>query len=562
MRFELFHMFCFIIIHLLNLIWLYWIVMKSYFIILPRMKLLFVMFLFHLVCHFSSSVLFLLRGAWNPDTSSFIFENDFLCHVYGRLLCATHIFMLISPTLFGYYKTKIYAQVLDNSWLRNTMAALKVLIAMWLLSLILNILLMDSGPFLFEGVKMCFKYPPAWIANSNAALWIIVNGFTTCFSIRYYPSSEGNHDQASVIKEQMRWNMFVIPPMFFITFFSRVIGLWYADAHVEDKQLRLFFMTMPPAFCELVNSVVMHRFLFKFSGQNWSKIIDSHGSEDGWKRSESRSRSPCSSDQWVGFYGAHPVRLDYAYIRDHNLESLIIPEHLWRRQVYLTNWRRRYFPTPSTQSIEVEEEISRSFGDEGGEVVIVKDFDTGVKTQKRLLDLSCASAQNSDSCFSETIPTIPSKIYQQYSSSNTLDLANYEKVHESVEKMHEWSEEESQKRMMELYVKALHNSESRISDTLSFQLFKQYSSSFLVESQEPDPIEANIECQKNFLNVLQAMKEDGVIDIVPPQNSSSSTLRIDNVPPRNSSSSPLNISNATERQMQESRTLEFSTLVE
>jgi len=537
MRFELFHMFCFVIIQLLNFIWLYWTVMKSYFIILPKMELLFLMFVFHLVCNISHSFLYVLRGAWKPDTSCFIFENDFLCHVYGRLVIAANLFMTISPTLFGYYKTKIYAQVLDNCWLRNTMAALKVLIAMWLLSLILNILLMDSGPFLFEGVKMCFKYPPAWIANSNAALWFIVNGFTTYFSIRYYPSSDGNHDQASVIKEQMRWNMFVIPPMFCITFFSRVIGLWYADTHIEDKQIRLFFMTMPPTFCELVNSVVMHRFLFKFSGQDWSQIIDR--SEDGCsKRSESRSRSPCSSDQWVGFYGAHPVRLDYAYIRDHNLESLIIPEHLWRRQVYLTNWRRRYFPTHSTISIEEDVEISRSFGDEGGDVVNVKDFDGRVKTQKKnLLDFSFASAQNSDSCFSETIPTIPSNIYKQYSSSNTLDIATYEKLHENVEKMHEWSEESSQKRLMELFVRELHNSESRISDTLSFKLFKQYSSSFIVESQEPDPIDADIESQKRFLHVMQDMEEKRVIDIVPPR-----------------SQDP--------RQIQESRTLDVSSLVE
>ena len=48
--------------------------------------------------------------------------------------------------------------------------------------------------------------------------------------------------------------------------------------------------------------------------------------------SESLSRAESESGRWVGFMGAQPVLMEMEYIKSNNLEALVIPNNVRRRQ--------------------------------------------------------------------------------------------------------------------------------------------------------------------------------------------------------------------------------------
>jgi len=58
----------------------------------------------------------------------------------------------------------------------------------------------------------------------------------------------------------------------------------------------------------------------------------------------SESHSRAESEHWVGFMGAQPILMEMEYIRSHDLESLIIPNDVRRRQLHLFDNRSFFHP--------------------------------------------------------------------------------------------------------------------------------------------------------------------------------------------------------------------------
>jgi len=348
---------------LISVCWLLFVLWNVYFIVLPGTKRLYQIFIVHLLGHFLILFIACVRPVWNLDMFPIYFRVPTLCHIYSRVSTFLGVFMIFPPTLFGYYKIKLYVQIAETG--RDFLHRQEKLVAIGIMSLFISIILatitQDSGPHLKDGVRLCFKYAPGWNVLLITTSWFLVNTYITYVCIRF-KDMLGQH--IPQISRQMLLNVYVIPPLFLTTLIARFIPTLTDSC--GSPELRHFMRIVPPVIDNLLNSFMMYWFIF--GNANMAFLVSEErtiGEDESDGNSKSRSRSPSRYDaNWISFTGTHPVRLDRDYIISHQLESLVIPEHvkLLQRKHYnkrLCKQMYGHYKNESSTTIDTDEFTSK-----------------------------------------------------------------------------------------------------------------------------------------------------------------------------------------------------------
>jgi len=353
----------YIFIGLISIFWLLFVLWNIYFIVLPGTKRLYQIFLVHLFAHLLILFINCVRPVWNLDMFPIYFRVPTLCHIYSRVSTFLGVFMIFPPTLFGYYKIKLYVQIVETG--RDFLNWQVKLVAIGIISLFISIILatitQDSGPHLKDGVRLCFKYAPGWNILLITILWFLVNTYITYVCIRF-KDMIGQH--IPQISHQMLLNVYVLPPLFLTTLIARFIPTMTDSS--GSPELRHFMRIVPPVIDNLLNSFMMYWFIF--GNANMTFLVSEErplGEDESEASSGSRSRSPSQFDaNWISFTGTHPVRLDRDYIISHQLESLVIPQHmkLLQRKHYnkrLCKQMYGHYKNESNTTIDTDELASK-----------------------------------------------------------------------------------------------------------------------------------------------------------------------------------------------------------
>jgi len=352
-----------ILITLISIGWLLFVLWNVYFIVLPGTKRLYQIFIFHLFGHFLILFMFCFRPVWDLDMFPIYFRVPVLCHIYSRVSTFLGVVMIIPPTLFGYYKIKLYVQIAETG--RDLLHWQVKLVAVGIISLFISIIIatitQDSGPHVKDGVRLCFKYAPGWNVLLITTLWFLVNTYITYVCIRFKDMLAEDIPQ---ISRQMLLNVYVIPPLFLTTLIARFIPTMTDSS--GSPAFRHFMRIIPPVIDNLLNSFMMYWFLF--GNANMAFLISEErprGDDESEANSKSRSRSPSRLDStWISFTGTHPVRLDRDYIISHQLESLVVPQHvkLLQREHYnkrLCKQMYGHYKNESNTTISTDEYLSK-----------------------------------------------------------------------------------------------------------------------------------------------------------------------------------------------------------
>merc|ERR1719330_1037724 len=106
-------------------------------------------------------------------------DTPALCHIYARASTFLGVAMIVPPTLFGYYKIKLYEQIAETG--RNRLhwqfKAVAIGIFVLCLSIVLATIKVGSGPHYKDVVLLCFKYVPGWNIGLIAVIWFLVNTY-------------------------------------------------------------------------------------------------------------------------------------------------------------------------------------------------------------------------------------------------------------------------------------------------------------------------------------------------------------------------------------------------
>lgn len=322
--------------------WCIHLLRNGYVIILPGLRVLFVIFVTHLGYLYVQFFMTFARPAWSADQSAIYWKYPVLCHVYGRLSSFLGMASLIFSTLFGFCKIRVYAQISDKpEELTIQMSFLQFTIAIWIASCIVAVVMTGTGKIMVDDVRLCFEYPPAWSIFTVTVLWFVINCYIiyVCFKYRNL-----RHVAIPNLQHQMLLNIYIIPAIFFSTLFLRLVGIWYDSTNPTNADLKNFLRVMPPCVDNLLNSYVMYWFLYGKSQSRFLRRSTQSASplEDApyrWSQSRSRSLSDMGN-RWVTFYGFHPVRMNNETIESHNLQHMIIPDEVRERQIvlYQSRW--------------------------------------------------------------------------------------------------------------------------------------------------------------------------------------------------------------------------------
>jgi len=304
-------------------------------------------------------ILYLIRPIWTSGMAPIYHNFPIFCHIHTRLGSCCYVLSIFMPTLFNFFKIEFYFEVFGTT--RNSKMEISIV---WSLTIILffflclGVVRSKSAPFIEKNTLLCFKLPDFWITASISFLWLIVNGYTMLVSFRNWSES---HPLYPTLEPQMKVNAYVVPGLCLSTAFARLFPILVDYGNFGDMGFRTFTKTMPAVLDHLLNSCVMYWFLFGNAEIHFmqEETPSNNGKEyiaDSRSRSRSWTRSP-EQVQWISFTGAHPVKLDEKYIYENNLQSLIIPQHMQRKQKQL--YHHRHF-WESYSSADYELSTSRN----------------------------------------------------------------------------------------------------------------------------------------------------------------------------------------------------------
>ena len=92
-------------------LWLFYVIRNTYLIILPGLKWLFMIFITHFCLMYIHLIHVLIRPAWQLNMASYFWDNQVLCHMYGRLGLFFAMVSLVLATLFGFCKVRVYVTI-------------------------------------------------------------------------------------------------------------------------------------------------------------------------------------------------------------------------------------------------------------------------------------------------------------------------------------------------------------------------------------------------------------------------------------------------------------------
>jgi len=315
-------------------LWLFYVIRNTYLIILPGLKQLFMIFITHFCFMYIHLIHVLIRPAWQLNMASYFWDSQVLCHMYGRLGTFFGMVSLVLATLFGFCKVRVYVQFMDKpNCVCMQMRILSCILFLWIATCTLSVIRTNSNRHITNGVKLCFRYPDPWLVQTVAFLWFLINAYIMCFCIikrnlllEKFPD----------VSHQMRLNLYVIPGIFVSTFISRLIG-WYYDSQHSDKQVGLFLRIMPVQMDNLLNNAVMYWFLYGNAKLDFLSRSETEAASLPGRLavSKSRSRTPMQTPErhWVSLTGIHPVSMTLEEIFANDLQSLMVPTSMRRRQI-------------------------------------------------------------------------------------------------------------------------------------------------------------------------------------------------------------------------------------
>jgi len=347
----LFYVASYVVLILVSCAWLFHVIRNMYPIILPGLKSLFMTFVAHSCFMYFQLLHVLIRPAWQLNMASYFWDNKVLCHIYARLGTLFGTFSVFLATLFGFFKLRVYVQFLGKAnCVRMQMRMLSFFLLVWVAFCILSVILTSSERRITDGVKMCFRYPDQWLITTLTLHWFFINAYIVCFCIVKRNSLETFPN----ISHQMRLNLFIIPLIFVTTFITRLIGVYY-ELQFSNKHVALFLRVMPVALDNLFNNVVMYWFLYGNAKLDFlsSPETEAVSLQRRFAISKSRSRTPMNTPErhWVSLTGMHPVSMTLEEIFENDLQSLMVPISMRKRQIamFKNSWA----------NVELSKSISR-----------------------------------------------------------------------------------------------------------------------------------------------------------------------------------------------------------
>jgi len=351
--------FSFFLFLFVALIWLVHVIRNSYSIIVPGLRKLYIIFIFHLIIMYLMLVLYLLRPGWKANMADLYSGNPHLCHLHGRVSALLFLLSILAPTLFNMYKimfSSSHLPPLTSDKLTQDEDATQTKdqkiwsLGIWVIHIAFGnlclvcgsaLIFMTTTPYIEGDVTACSPEPSEWmtIMILSMVLWCIINGYTTYKSFRYHSL----RDKVPGLEREIIVNMYVAPLISFTTMISRLLPP-FLDAYAGEYSMtaRTFTRTMPALLDNLLNSYVMYWFLFKNTEVRFMEDHYQDLTKSPSNASKSRSRSP-DQEYWISFTGAHPVQMNYDFIVENNLQSLIIAQDLHKRQCILYRRHKRIF---------------------------------------------------------------------------------------------------------------------------------------------------------------------------------------------------------------------------
>jgi len=296
------------VVWLVYFYWVRYVYNRGYYITLKKLRTLFYLFLAHSVilffflCHRTLIANFIFgEGS--------IYANSTICKIKGASFTILSAIEKYLVTHFSYQKILFYRFCTNEAQAYSKhYQIVRFAIIVWLILIILwtpVIVFMNSGRDTRSGYKVCLKHNAIlvfyWLTIYAFFIFIQVFIFFIIWTLRNAKSC------IPQLRDQIRMNMFFIPPIFASTVILVSLEFWRFAA----PSLIYFLSFVPLCADVLINNVLM--FFCIYYNDAWKSVgVESIPTEEDWA--------------WVQLAHTHPIKIRSRVIHECNLQEHIVPD--------------------------------------------------------------------------------------------------------------------------------------------------------------------------------------------------------------------------------------------
>jgi len=327
-----------------NFFWYAFVFRNSYAIVTPGLKPVYNIFMVHLI----STLLFVFISIIRPILWSY-WDSDVLCHFSGKYFAVIFTFHHILITLFSYYKVQLYDELSRGRihYFKYISAFGSSGIFMWCLTLVVQLIVSDTGPAYSNGTKVCFLTNELYYATGALSFFFLVLLNSMFIAVICIFGDETEFDIPE-LQYQTRMNRTIVPLIWSSSVFAYIIFLVMA-ANIGNNGVWILFWSFGD---NVLNSIVMYWAIFGMS-QN-TDFLDTNQAEVYMNCSFSESlETELGSDTsdttykldqdfyWISLPGAHPIKVTRQLVIENDLTLYIVSKRKHLKQIRL--YRKRGF---------------------------------------------------------------------------------------------------------------------------------------------------------------------------------------------------------------------------